>query len=107
MGKYKKLFDLFISVVVVLFLGLYFGQATGYYKVAENRKVALTEEAIQRFEADVLAGKEIIASNYLVKEKNYNNKISILCMKISEGIEEGFNKFMNMVFKELESVVNG
>ena len=89
------------------FLGIYFGQATGYYKFAENRKTTLTEEAIERFEADVKEGKEIIASNYLIKEKNYNNNISFLCMKISSFIEKSFNRFMNLVFKELEEVVNG
>lgn len=107
MGKYKKVFELFGGVILLLFLGVYFGQATGYYRFAKNRKTTLTEEAIQRFEADVREGKEIIASNYLIKEKNYNNNISILCMKISSFIEDGFNKFMNLVFKELEEVVNG
>ena len=58
-------------------------------------------------EADVKEGKESIASNYLIKEKNYNNNISFLCMKISSFIEKSFNRFMNLVFKELEEVVNG
>lgn len=107
MAKYKKVFELFIGVILLLFLGIYFGQATGYYRFAENRKTTLTEEAIQRFENDVREGKEIVASNYLIKEKNYNNNISILCMRISSLIEDGFNKFMNLVFKELEEVVNG
>lgn len=107
MGKFKRVFELFGSLVVILFFVIYIGQGTGYYQVAENRKVALTDEAIRRFEADVASGKEIIASNYLVKEKNYNNNISIICMKISDAIEKGFNKFMGLIFKELENVVNG
>ena len=74
MGKYKKVFELFGCVILLLFLGVYFGQATGYYRFAENRKTTLTEEAIQRFEADVREGKEIIASNYLIKEKNYGKR---------------------------------
>ena len=107
MGKYKGIIKLLGGAFLILFFIIYFGQATGFYQIAENRKVALTEEAILRFEADVKEGKEIIASNYLVKEKNYNNNISILCMKISNLIEIGFNKFMNFVFTELEEVVNG
>ena len=105
--KYKRLVELFGGVVIILFLVLYIGQATGYYKIAENRKVALTEDAIRRFEEDVSAGKKIVASNYLVKEKNYNNNISILCIKVSQIIEKGFDKVMNYIFDELEGVVNG
>ena len=105
--KYKRLVELFGGAVIILFLVLYIGQATGYYKIAENRKVALTEDAIRRFEEDVSAGKKIVASNYLVKEKNYNNNISILCIKVSQIIEKGFDKVMNYIFNELEGVVNG
>lgn len=105
--KYKRLVELFGGVVIILFLVLYIGQATGYYKIAENRKAALTEDAIRRFEEDVSAGKKIVASNYLVKEKNYNNNISILCIKVSQIIEKGFDKVMNYIFNELEGVVNG
>lgn len=107
MEKFKRVFELIGGVIVILFLVLYIGQGTGYYQIAENRKVALTEDAIKRFEDDVAEGKEIIASNYLVKEKNYNNNISVICMKVSKAIESGFDKFMGLVFKELEDVVNG
>lgn len=107
MEKFKRIFELFGGLVIILFLVIYIGQWTGYYQITENRKVALTEDAIKRFEADVQEGKEIIASNYLVKEKNYNNNISILCMKVSEAIENGFNKIMGLIFRELEAAVNG
>ena len=106
MTKYKEVLKLFSSIIIILFLVLYIGQATGYYQLAENRKTTLTEDAIKRFEEDVASGKEIIAGNYLIKEKNYNNKFSIVSMKISSFIESGFNKFMNLVFNELESIVN-
>ena len=107
MKKFKRVFVLIGNILVILFLIVYIAQGTGYYQITENRKTTLTDEAIKRFEADVAAGKEIVASNYLVKEKNYNNNISIICMKISSGIEQGFNKFMMLVFRELENVVNG
>lgn len=107
MKNFKKLFELLGCLVVILFFVIYIGQATGYYQIAENRKTALTEDAIKRFEDDVKSGKKIVANNYLVKEKNYNNNISIVCMKVSEFIETGFNKFMMFIFKELEHVVNG
>lgn len=107
MSKFKYAFQMIGIVVVILFLVLYIGQGSGYYQITENRKTVLTEEAIKRFEADVASGKEIVASNYLLKEKNYNNNISIICMKISSFIENGFNKFMSLIFEELEKVVGG
>ena len=100
MGKYKKVFELFGCVILLLFLGVYFGQATGYYRFAENRKTTLTEEAIQRFEADVREGKEIIASNYLIKEKNYNNNISI-----SENLDYKLHKVNEILIKNKIKVV--
>lgn len=107
MKKFNRIWEFFLVVMVILFLVIYIGQGTGYYQVAENRKATLTSDAIKRFEEDVKEGKDIIASNYLVKEKNYNNNISIMGMKISEIIEKGFNKFINFIFKELENVVKG
>lgn len=106
MKKFKGLFQLIGAVLIILFLVVYIAQATGYYELTENRKTALTDEAIGRFEEDVKNGKKIIASNYLVKEKNYNNNISVGGMRLSSAIEKGFNKFMGLIFKELEKVVN-
>lgn len=79
---------------------------TGYYKVPEERKVVLTDEAMERFEEDVKNGKEIIAGNYLEKENNYNNNLSLLGVKLSKLIENGFNKLMWLILNELESVID-
>lgn len=79
---------------------------TGYYKVPEERKIVLTDEAMERFEEDVKNGKEIIAGNYLEKENNYNNNLSLLGVKLSKLIESGFNKLMWLILNELESVID-
>lgn len=79
---------------------------TGYYKVPEERKIVLTDEAMERFEEDVKNGKEIIAGNYLEKENNYNNNLSLLGVKLSKLIENGFNKLMWLILNELESVID-
>ena len=51
-------------------------------------------------------GKEIIAGNYLEKENNYNNNLSLLGVKLSKLIESGFNKLMWLILNELESVID-
>lgn len=84
--------------IFILFLALYFGKyTTNYY---ENQKV-LTDEAILKFEKDLKDGKEIIPENYIVKEKNYNNKISKIGIKTSKFIENSFHKILKFLIKEL------
>lgn len=104
--NYKKIIEMFMLLLVVLFLGLYISGTTGYYKYTESKKNVLTEEAIKRFEMDIAKGKEINASDYLEKTKTYNNLFSSLGLKMSSLIEKGFNKTMTGLFKGLSKVIN-
>lgn len=104
--KAKNIVRFVLMVVLILFFSLYFTTLGGYYEFSQNRKTALTDEAIARFEKDVAEGKEIVASNYLEEEVNYNNKASKLGMRISNYIEKGFNKMMGAIFKNIEKTVN-
>lgn len=78
----------------------------GYYEYNLKQKNVLTEEAIKRFEQDVASGKEIIASNYIEEEKNYNNKVSNIALKLSNTISETFDKIIKYLFKQIENTVN-
>ena len=104
--KYKRLAEIIFGILVILFLGLYISQMTGYYQYSESKKTTLTESAIQRFEQDVKEGKEIHAGDYLEKETDYNNKASNLGMKVSKLIEASFNKAMNTIFDELSKAIS-
>lgn len=104
--NYTRVFQLTVGVLVILFIGLYVGQMTGYYQYSESKKTTLTESAIQRFEQDVKEGKEIHAGDYLEKETDYNNKASNLGMKVSKLIEASFNKAMNTIFDELSKAIS-
>lgn len=102
-----KNFIVFVcSIFIILFFALYLSQYTGYYDYSSSKKNILTDSAIEKFEADVKSGKNIDSSNYLVKEKNYNNKLSRLGMKTSNVIEKLFEKGMRMIFKELNNIVS-
>lgn len=90
-------------IVITVFLSLYFSKYNmDYY---ENKNV-LTEEAIKQFEKDMKEGKQIIASNYLPKEKNYDNKISKIGIKTSEIIEKTFDKGLKVVMNYLNNIQN-
>ena len=104
--KIKKIVKVLFYFSLLFFLVIYLGQMTGYHKVPEERKIVLTDEAMERFEEDVKNGKEIIAGNYLEKENDYNNNLSLLGVKLSKLIENGFNKIMWLILNELESVID-
>lgn len=102
----EQVLRIFCISFVVLFLSLYLMQLNNYNGYAENQKNILTNEAIKRFEEDVHNGVEIDEDNYLIKEKNYNNSFTHIGMKISSFIEKRFNKTMNRIFRDINSVVN-
>ena len=104
--KYKRLAEIIFGILVILFLGLYISQMTGYYQYTESKKTTLTEDAIKRFEEDIRNGKEIKAENYLEQETDYNNKLSTLGMKISKKKKKGFNKVMNSIFNEISNAIS-
>ena len=93
-------------ILILLFIGLYISQVTGYYEYTESKKTTLTKDAINRFEKDVKEGKEISAKNYLEEEKEYNNKVSKLGITVSNLIEKIFNKTMSSLFKEIDRAVS-
>ena len=93
-----------MSTLFLLFLGLYITQALGYFEFKNNKKTALTNSAIKKFEEDVKKGKKIDAKDYLEEEKNYNNLLSKTSINISNAIEAGFNYLINNLFNEISKV---
>lgn len=104
--NYKRIVQIIMSILVILFLGLYVSQMTGYYQYNESRKTTLTKDAIERFEQDVKEGRKISAGNYLQEDTEYGNKLSNLGMRLSSLIEKGFNKAMNGLFREISNAIS-
>lgn len=102
---YKNLFIFFMIILVVLFLGLYISQMTGYYSYQESKKTQMTENAIKRFEQDLKDGKEINVKDYL-EEANYSNALSTFGMKTSRMIETLFDKTMNAIFNGISKTIS-
>lgn len=99
----KKIFNLVTVALIILFLSLYFSKNNNEYYI--NKKV-LTDEAIERFEKDLKNGKKIKASDYLPKEKDYNNKVSKLGLKTSSLIEKAFTKSLKLFAKYISKLEN-
>lgn len=68
--------------------------------VNENKTV-LTDEAIIRFEKDLKNGKKINPSDYIIKEKDYNNKACKIGLKISKIIENSFKNGFHFILRYL------
>lgn len=103
---YGKMFRFCFMLSLLTFLALYFSQATGYYDYKEHKKVILTSEQIKKFEDDVANGKNLDIEEYLTNtDKNYQNKMSGMGLKISEGIGEYAKKGIESTFKILNNLV--
>ena len=96
----NKLLKVIGLLIIIFFLSLYFSKySSNYY----NDKTTLTEEAIKRYEKDLKEGKNINSSNYIIEEKNYNNKASIIGLKTSKLIENTFSYGLKHIIKYLNN----
>lgn len=103
--KINDLLKTTITILIIFFLTLYISTMSNYQQVENRKQNILTAEAIKQFEEDVANGKEIIASNYLKKEKDYSNKISDLALEISNYIEKIYKKVIMKIFKEIANMI--
>ena len=103
--KGNNIFKMIMIILFMLFLSLYIGQATGYYKY-DNKKTILTKKAIKKFEKDLKRGRSVNVKNYLEEEKNYSNSFSKLGLTTSNIIEISFNKVLIYIFKQIEEETN-
>ena len=88
MKKKKNWFLRLLSILFVVFLGLYIASISGYYESQVSNKVALTDKAIEQFEQDVLEGKVVDINTYINEEtKDYSNKFTDMGDRFSESIQ--------------------
>jgi L-ribulose-5-phosphate 3-epimerase UlaE len=100
--KGAKAFWIALTIMFAIFLTLYISQATGYYDYEQYKKTELTKEKIEQFEKDVKSGKDIRIENYVENiDKDYNNNISRMGIKISNTIKNYVKKGVNGTLKFL------
>ncbi len=103
--KIKNVFVSIIGLLVLLFVTVYMMSFSGYYDSTIEKKKTLTEEAVERFEKDVLNGEVIVASNYMEEVPTYDNLLSRLGIKFGNILEKIFHKIMSAVLKEIEGAI--
>ena len=104
--KKNKTFKFIFMIFFISFLVIYFSEITGYYEYKNYKKASLTEEQVRKFENDVKEGKEVDIKEYLVVENsNYNNRLSKLTSKLSDGISNVVKSGVENTFKFLSKIM--
>ena len=106
-NKKNKVYRFIFMVFFLSFLVIYFSELTGYYEYQNHKKTTLTEEQIKKFETDVANGKEVDINEYLVVDTtSYNNNLSKLASKLSDGISNLVQSGVESTFKFLSNIVD-
>ena len=104
--KENKILKFVFGLFFLGFVIVYFSELTGYYEYQNYKKSALTTQQIQNFEKDIETGKEIDINKYLVAEnKDYNNNLSKITSKLSDGISNIVKNGVERAFKFLSTLV--
>ena len=105
--KKNRLPKFIFCIFFISFLVIYFSELTGYYEYTNHQKKALTEEQIKKFEKDVKNGKKVDINKYLVVDtKKYNNTLSNLASKFSDGISKIVNNGVEYTFKYISKLID-
>ena len=108
MKKTKKnnILKFLFLTLLISFLVIYLSEITGYYEYQNYQKKTLTEEQIKIFEEDIKNGKKVDINKYLtVNTKTYNNTLSKLASKLSDGISKTVNKGVEYTFKYISRLI--
>ena len=107
MKKNKKinLFKIVFMTFLFSFMVIYFGQLSGYYEYQNHKKMVLTEEQIKKFEQDIDDGKKIDIDNYVLMDVKYDNKLSKVTSKLSDGISSVVKSGVEKTFKFLTNLM--
>ena len=109
MKKNKKNWFLkFIFLIFFMsFIVVYFSELTGYYEYQNYKRKVFTQSQIEKFEEDVKNGNKVDINDYLILENaNYNNNLSNVASKVSDGISKVVRKSVESVFKYISKLVD-
>ncbi len=102
----EKIFKRLGYGILLIFSILFFILVMGYYETAEQKRVLLTEQQINEFEKAIAAGDDVLIEDYLKNNYvDYSNNFSKKMTKISDGIEDTFEKSIKYIFKEISDMV--
>ena len=105
MEKVKKGISYIPIILIIIFIGLYFVYQNGYYDKMTRDKIILTNEQIEKFEQDVIDGKDVSLEKYMNNSKSYSTKVGNISLKVSNKIENTINKVIKYIFRKISKVV--
>ena len=102
----KKLPKLILSLLCFSFIVTYIIYETGYYEYKLQNRTVLTKEQMEQFEKDVNNGKDVTLNDYLVEtEIDYTTKLTDATVKVSNKVNTYLKKGVELVFKQLNKLV--
>lgn len=102
----NKIAKLFLLLICFSFVVSYIIYETGYYEYKLQNRTVLTKEQMEQFEKDVEEGKDVTLNDYLVEtEVDYSNKLTDTTVKISSKVNSYFKKGIELVFKQVNRLV--
>ncbi len=105
MKKSNNLLLRTLLLLFVLFLIFYISKGAGFYEYKAYTKSRLTSEAMEKFESDLAAGKDVTIEEYIqIGQTNYSNAVSKTGYKIGTLIEKFMNTGIQKVLKVLEKL---
>ena len=104
--NFNNVFKFVFIILILSFSFLMIASKSGYYEYELSRENNLTEEAIKRFETDVLEGKSIDIKNYVGDTTNYKNFYSNLGYNLSVGVDNVLNKGLKKVGDILKKLLH-
>ena len=103
MKKKRNWFLRILTILFIIYIGLYIASISGYYESTLSNKVALTDEAIKRFEQDIIDGKEVDVESYIIEEKaDYSNKFSDAGEKLGTSIQKILTEGISGVWEAIK-----
>lgn len=103
----SKIFKVVIIVLIIIYLGLFIANNTGYYSFSARNRKELTEQQIKKFEEDVKNGVDIDINDYLsIEQISYQNNISSLGYNISNITSDIIKNGIYKIFDLFSDLIN-
>lgn len=97
-NKYLKV----ILIILLIIFSFFYFFGSNIFRYSLTEKKDLTIEQIEKFEEDIKNGIEIDLTDYIVKDKTYDNRLTKINNSISSVINFGFKKVFEYIFKSIE-----
>lgn len=101
-----KYFKVFLTILVIMFLGLFFAYQNGLGQNWNKEKKVLTEEMIKEYEEDLKKGIDVTQKEYVIVKPSYANTYSSNILKVSKKIEEGIDRVIKYFFRKVSDSIN-